>query len=319
MTSGPDPGRYKPLDLEDIQTVPIGERKNIVNHGQFRPLADPAGGVDSLIDSFPDILAGKELRAAVSAIATSASAGAPVIAAMGGHVVKVGMGPLIIDLMERGVISALAMNGATAIHDVELGLIGETSEDVATNVADGTFGMAEETAEAFRSSAIRGASGDGLGSALGDWVIDNATEFRPLSMLAAARRLGTPATVHVAIGTDIVHMHPGVAGADLGEATSVDFRLLAAVARDLSGGCWLNVGSAVVMPEIFLKVVNIARNTGYPLEGVTAINLDMNSHYRTSRNVLERPVSRGISLTGHHEINLPLLRVALLREMEKRT
>jgi len=317
LENGPERKKWKPLDLDAVRSVPIGDRLNIVHHEQLRPLADPAGGIDSLIASLPDILAGRELRSAVSAVVDSVRRGSPVIAALGGHVVKVGMGPLIIDLMEREVISAIAMNGATAIHDVELGLIGETSEDVAANVADGTFGMAAETAEAFRSSASRGSTGAGLGSALGDWVIDNATEHRSLSMLAAARRLDLPATVHVAIGTDVVHMHPGVAGADLGEATSIDFRLLAAVVQDLAGGCWLNIGSAVVMPEIFLKVVNLARNMGHPLEEVTAINLDMMSHYRTSRNVLERPVSRGISLTGHHEINLPLLRVALLRELEK--
>ncbi|MDE0959635.1 MAG: hypothetical protein OSB09_02540 [Planctomycetota bacterium] len=308
--------RWKPLDLGDVKPIPIGQRRNIVHRDQFRELCDPQGTIEQLIASFPDILAGGELRSAAAAVARSVASGAPVIAALGGHVVKVGMGPLIIDLMEKGVISAIAMNGATAIHDLELALIGETSEDVESNVADGSFGMASETADAFRQASAAGADQVGLGAALGDWIEAQSAPHSELSMLLRARQLGIPATVHVAIGTDIVHMHPGVAGADLGAATAIDFRLLAAVVGDLEKGCWLNIGSAVVMPEVFLKVVNIARNMGKPLKGVTAINFDMISHYRTSRNVLQRPVERGISLTGHHEINLPLFRVAVLQRLQ---
>ncbi|NRA74984.1 MAG: hypothetical protein HRU16_03505, partial [Planctomycetes bacterium] len=211
-----------------------------------------------------------------------------------------------------------AMNGATAIHDLELALIGETSEDVEQNIADGSFGMSQETAEAFRESAEEGARGVGLGAALGNWIQSTDSPHVELSMLAAAHRLEIPATVHVAIGTDIVHMHPGVAGASMGEATSIDFRILAAVVKELQNGCWLNIGSAVVMPEVFLKVVNIARNMGESLDGITAINFDMLPHYRTSKNVLERPVQRGISLIGHHEINLPLFRLAVLQKIHTR-
>jgi len=307
--------RWQPLDLGDVKPIPIGQRRNIVHRDQFRELCDPQGTIEQLIDSLPDILAGGELRAAAAAVARSVAGGAPVIAALGGHVVKVGMGPLIIDLMEKGVISAIAMNGATAIHDLELALIGQTSEDVESNVADGTFGMASETADAFRQASLAGADEVGLGAALGDWIESQSAPHAELSMLLRARQLRIPATVHVAIGTDIVHMHPGVAGANMGAATAIDFRLLAAVVGDLENGCWLNIGSAVVMPEVFLKVVNIARNLGKPLNGVTAINFDMIPHYRTSRNVLQRPVERGISLTGHHEINLPLFRVAVLQRM----
>lgn len=309
--------RWSPLDLADVKPIPIEERSHIVHRDQFRDLCDPNGSAQELLASLPEILAGKELRAACEAVANSVECSAPVIAALGGHVVKVGMGPLIIDLMERGVISAIAMNGATAIHDLELALIGQTSEDVATSVADGTFGMARETAEAFRQASTVGADGIGLGAALGEGLLAAAAPHIELSMLAQARKLGIPATVHVAMGTDIVHMHPGVAGAAMGEATAIDFRLLAAVVCDLERGCWLNVGSAVVMPEVFLKVVNIARNLGNPLDGITAINFDMIPHYRTSRNVLQRPVSRGISLIGHHEINLPLFRVALLQRLQE--
>ena len=310
--------RWPPLDLDQVHAIPIDQRRNIVHRDQFRPLCDPAGSVEDLFNSLPDILAARELKAAADAVACSIEAGAPVVAALGAHVVKVGMGPLVIDLRERGVISAIAMNGATAIHDLELSLIGETSEDVEQNIADGSFGMSEETAGAFRESGLEGSRGIGLGAALGNWIHSADAPHADLSMLAAAQRLAIPATVHVAIGTDIVHMHPGVAGAPMGEATALDFRILAAVVKELENGCWLNVGSAVVMPEVFLKVVNIARNIGQTLDGITAINFDMMSHYRTSRNVLERPVQRGISLIGHHEINLPLFRLAVLQKLRSR-
>ena len=310
--------RWQPVDLDQVKPIPIGQRRNIVHRDQFRPPCDPAGSIEDLFDSLPDILAASDLKAAAAAVADSLESGAPVVAALGAHVVKVGMGPLIIDLMERGVLSAIAMNGATVIHDLELALIGETSEDVEQNIADGSFGMSAETASAFRESGLEGARGGGLGAALGHWIQSVESPHAELSMLAAAQRLGIPATVHVAFGTDIVHMHPEVAGAAMGEATSIDFRILAAVVKDLENGCWLNIGSAVMMPEVFLKVVNIARNMGKSLDGITAINFDMLSHYRTSKNVLERPVHRGISLIGHHEINLPLFRLAVLQKMSTR-
>ncbi|MEE2889381.1 MAG: hypothetical protein VX404_02955, partial [Planctomycetota bacterium] len=200
----------QPLDLDQVKPIPIGQRRNLVHRDQFRPLCDPAGSIEDLFDSLPDILAARELKSAAEAVSASVESGAQVVAALGGHVVKVGMGPLIIDLMERGVISAIAMNGATAIHDLELALIGETSEDVEQNIADGSFGMSQETAEAFRESAEQGARGVGLGAALGNWIQSTDSPHVELSMLAAAHRLEIPATVHVAIGTDIVHMHPGV-------------------------------------------------------------------------------------------------------------
>ena len=311
--------RWQPLDLDGVRATPIRDRHNIVHRSQFRDPCPVDASFSEWLDHLPDILAAGELRAAVEAVATSHEAKAPVVAALGGHVVKVGMGPILIDLMERGVIQALAMNGATAIHDLELAMIGETSEDVATHIADGTFGMSAETADSFRKAAQSGAEGVGLGAALGDLIHDSGMPHPEISILSSARRLGIPATVHVAMGTDIVHMHPGVAGAEMGEATGIDFRLLAAVVHDLENGCWLNIGSAVVMPEVFLKVINIARNLGKDLPGITAINFDMNSHYRTSRNVLQRPVDRGISLIGHHEINLPLFRLALLQRLAKGT
>ena len=236
---------------------------------------------------------------------------------MGGHVVKVGCGPVLIDLMERGIVTALAVNGAFAIHDYEIALEGETSEFVDETIRDGSFGWAREPAEAFARACARGVrEGIGLGRAI-------ALEAEKLpnarhSMLAACARLAVPVTVHVAIGTDTVHMHPAVSGAEVGEASHLDFRIAARIATELEGGVWLNVGSAVLMPEVFLKLVSIARNRGVALEHVVAANLDMQRHYRTGANVIGRPVARGIEVLGHHEINLPLLRLAVLAALDAR-
>ena len=312
----PEP-RRAPLDLEEVTPIPIGERTNLVKREHFGSLVDPRGSIADLIASFPSILAGDELRAAIDAVATARRGGRPVWAAMGGHVVKVAQGPALIDLLERGIVTGFAMNGATAIHDLELALIGETSENVAVNIADGTFGMASETAEIFREAASRAAAGIGLGQALGELIELRALPHRSLSMLAAAARVGAPCTVHVGFGTDVVHMHPGVLDGALGEASALDFRILCAHATELGGGCWWNIGSAVILPEVFLKAVNVARNLGHELAGITAINFDMLRHYRTSVNVLSRPVGRGIAITGHHELLVPLFRAGVLLALEE--
>ena len=324
MTSSPGssrelPGdpRRAPLDLAAVKPIPITERRNIVKREHFGSLVDPRGSIADFIDSLPGILAADELRGAISAVAESRRKGRPVWAAMGGHVVKTAMGPFLNDLLERGVVTGYAMNGATAIHDLEVALLGETSEDVAVNIADGSFGMASETAELFRRAAERSTDGIGLGQALGELIEDSALPHREDSMLAAAARRGAPCTVHVGLGTDVVHMHPGVLGPAMGEASSLDFRILCAHATDLGGGCWWNIGSAVILPEVFLKAVNVARNLGHPLDGITAINFDMLRHYRTSVNVLSRPVSRGISVTGHHELLVPLFRAGVLLALEE--
>ena len=311
------PNRRPPLDLSKVNPIPIRERKNLVKHAHFGELVDPNGSIGDLINSLPDLLAGIELRAAIDAVVQSHRNGRPVWAAMGGHVVKVAQGPALIDLLERGIVTGFAMNGATAIHDLEIALIGETSENVKENIADGSFGMASETAEAFQLASQRARDGVGLGQALGEWIESEQLPHRNLSMLAAAARIGAPCTVHVGLGTDVVHMHPGVLSGQLGESSSIDFKILAAHATDLGGGCWWNIGSAVILPEVFLKAVNIARNLGHPLDGVTAINFDMLRHYRTSVNVLSRPVARGISLTGHHELLIPLFRAGVLLALEE--
>jgi hypothetical protein len=327
--------RYTPLDLARTHPYPIAERENLVDVSRFgRPVAPGASAAD-LLRSLPRFLGADALRDLAAAIARSRRAGRPVVLAMGAHVVKVGCGPIVIDLLERGIVTAVAVNGAFAIHDYEVALLGETSEEVAKTIRSGRFGFARETAEAYARAARRGVEeGIGLGRALGEAVngtapahpgrgdsgggaeSKGALKNASLSVLGACARLGVPCCVHVAVGTDTVHMQPSASGADLGAASHLDFRILASVACDLEGGVWANVGSAVILPEVFLKLVSIARNLGHKLEDVTSANLDMLQHYRTSANVLARPVKRGISITGHHEILLPLLRVAVLDAME---
>lgn len=302
----------RPLDLSDATTEPLDARRvNKTEVAAFRDVAPPGASAAELLASLPHFLGAESLRALAERIAASHRAGRHVVVAMGGHVVKVGCGPTLIDLMERGVITALAVNGAFAIHDYEIALQGATSEIVDETIRDGRFGWARETGEAFGRACARGA-GEGIG--LGRAIADEAQKLPEArrSVLAACARLGVPITVHVGVGTDTVHMHPGLSGADLGEASHIDFRIAARVVTELDGGVWLNLGSAVVMPEVFLKLVSLARNLGHLLEDVVAANMDMQRHYRTGANVIGRPVARGLEVIGHHEINVPLLRHAVL-------
>lgn len=303
-----------PLDIGGIRTRPLAECEHLVRAEAFARAVDPSASAGDLLDSLPRILGAERLRELAGAIARARKDGRAVIFACGGHVVKVGIGPIIIDLMERGVITAIAANGAFAIHDLEVALVGSTSEKVEERLADGSFGMARETADLFaRASKEAAREGTGLGASLGEAV--RSAPHAGVSVLAAGVRLGIPITIHVAIGTDTVHMHPDLSGADLGEASLADFRRLAEAARGLDRGVWVNVGSAVVLPEVFLKVVGLLRNLGEPMGDVTAADIDFIRHYRPEVNVLGRPARRGISLTGHHEILLPILRLAILREM----
>ncbi len=298
-----------PLDFRGLKTYSIARRRNLVSQSDFGTLAKGATAADFL-NSLPDIYAGRDLRALVNDIVRAHKKKKSVVCAMGGHVIKVGCGPVIADLVERGVITAVAMNGAAAIHDYELSLIGETSEDVAESLQDGSFGMARETAEAFAEAALVGASGSGLGRAIAEKAQRN--KYRKISLLAACARRGVPVTVHLSVGADITHMHPQVSGRDLGESTYVDFRILAGVVSRLEGGVWMNIGSAVMMPEVFLKSVSVARNLGHKLSEFTTVNLDMIQHYRPKANVLARPKGRAIALTGHHEIMIPLIRAGVV-------
>jgi deoxyhypusine synthase len=305
------------LDFQRLKTYPIAKRKNLVSHKDFAGLVKPGKELERFLDSFPKIHAGKDFRALVSAIAHARKHNKEVVVAMGAHVIKTGCSPLLIDLIERGVITAVAMNGAGAIHDYEISLIGETSEDVAASLEDGSFGMAAETAHAMGLAFQEGSrTGHGLGRFLGEMIHSEKNPHGELSVLAAASRKGIPATVHVAIGTDIVHMHPGISGMAVGESTLIDFRILCEVVSRLEGGVWINLGSAVILPEVFLKALTVARNLGHAVRHFMAANLDMIQHYRPRTNVLVRPRGEAVAITGNHEIILPLLRAAILCEMD---
>ncbi len=310
----------KPADLSRIRTVPLAGRRSLVEVAQFARRLPAGATVGGLVDALPRILAGEDLRGLVEALAEAAVRGRMVLACMGGHVIKCGLSPVVIELMERGVIRAVAMNGAAAIHDYEIALVGSTSEDVARALDGGEFGFAEETGRGMNEAINTGAErGMGMGDALGRAILEGEMPYTGSSILAAAARMGLPATVHVAIGTDIIHQHPAASGGATGETSLQDFRLLVSVAGELaSGSVVMNIGSAVILPEVFLKAVSTARNLGRPARGFTAANLDFIQHYRPVQNFVRRPTGdggRGICLTGHHEILIPLIAAAVLERL----
>jgi len=300
----------KPFDLNQLKTYPLASRPSKVVVGDLGRPVSPSSSIGDLIESLPKQFGAVELRTLRDHMLRCHRDKRTVAAAIGGHVIKVGCAPYLIDWIKRGLIQAVAMNGSAAIHDFELALAGKTSEDVAAQLPDGKFGMAKETADAFAVAAKKGRE-IGLGAALGQYIDDIRAPDADISLVAAARRAKIPCTIHVALGTDIVHMHPNVSGADLGESSLADFRLLCKVVHGMQEGLWLNIGSAVVMPEVFLKAIAVARNLGADLSGLVTANLDKESKYRTRMNVLSRPSARGIEIIGHHEINIPLLHAAV--------
>jgi hypothetical protein len=279
-------------------------------------LGQPSNGSCSLedfLDGLPAVLAADSLKQLRDAIVAAHSRGRQVLAALGGHVIKTGCGPYLNDWITRGVLNGVAMNGSAAIHDLELAIAGHTSEEVGPRLAEGMFGFARETTDLFMTACSQAASrGIGLGAALGQVILEHGGPGLDSSLLVTALRKGIPATVHVAIGTDIVHMTPQLDGAALGQATLTDFRTLCSLVARLEEGVWLNLGSAVIMPEVFLKTVAVARNLGYSLEGMTTANLDFQQQYRGRLNVLDRPGGAGIALIGHHELLIPLLHAAVV-------
>lgn len=315
--------RTPPADLSRVRTLPIAERANKVRLEEFARPVDPVDSLDEFIDGLPDVLAGRTLRELAKAIVDARAAGGEVVVALGAHVIKVGLAPVLIRLMEERVVTALAFNGAGAIHDWEIAAIGETSEDVAAALHHGTFGMATETGLALNEAAREAASnGSGFGAALGRRICEAGLPNRAASLFARAHELGIPATIHVAIGSDIVHQHPSADGAAIGAASFTDFRRLVTVVSRLSGGVWINLGSAVQLPEVFLKALSVAENLGHDVSGFATANLDMIRHYRTDENVLRRPTlgkGRAFGLTGHHELNVPLLAAAIGIERARRT
>ena len=312
-----------PLEFTGLKTIPIAARPGKVGVPDFARVYQPASGLRGFIDSLPRILAGDSFRAVVEAVIEARNQRKAILWALGGHVVKCGLAPVLIDLMRRGFVTAFAMNGAAAIHDFEIAIAGKTSEDVEAVLPEGRFGVARETGEEMNDALVRGLlKNEGAGEAFGRCLHEIANpEFAPCSILHAAYAANIPVTVHVAIGTDTPHMHPAASGGAIGEATHQDFRLFCSLVGQLNGGgVFLNTGSAVIMPEVFLKAVSAVRNLGHPLAGFTTVNFDFLQHYRPRVNVVERPHAesggRGYAITGHHEIMLPLLAAALIERSE---
>jgi hypothetical protein len=311
-------GAARPLDLSGVKTYPLASRVSKVSVADFGQPHVRGARLSRFVDSLPKILGADQLRAVAGDLVKGRAKGRPLIWGMGAHVLKVGLAPLVIDLMERGFITAIALNGAGIVHDFETAVAGQTSEEVDAVLGRGEFGMARETGEEINRATVTGdRDGLGLGASVGRYLAGRrGTKFRRLSILAAAWRLEIPATVHVALGTDIVHMHPGCDPAAVGRTSHLDFRIFASqVAKLGGGGVYLNIGSAVLLPEVFLKAVTVARNLGHPIRNFTTANFDFIQGYRPSTNVVNRPtkgVGRGYSLTGHHEIMIPLLAAMLV-------
>jgi hypothetical protein len=310
---------FKPLDFSKVRTYPVTKRFSKVQTSLLGKKIAKGLSLRSFVRGLPNILAAQNLKSIAAKIADCHRKGKTVLLGMGAHPIKVGLSPLIIDFMERGIIDALALNGAGIIHDFELAYMGETSEDVAASLKDGSFGMGEETGAFINAAIIDGTRLDlGVGAAVGNAIVKNHLPYRRLSILATASRLGIPVTCHIAIGTDIIHMHPKADGKALGDCSLRDFRTLTSVVATLGGGVYLNFGSAVILPEVFLKAVSLARNLGNSVENLTTVNLDFLQHYRPLTNVVSRPTlqtGKGYQITGHMEIMVPLLFGAVLEEL----
>ncbi|HDM75936.1 MAG TPA: hypothetical protein ENG51_05630 [Deltaproteobacteria bacterium] len=313
--------KWKPIEIPKLKTVSIKDRRSKV---ALDNLGKPWRSGESLqvfLSSLPDVLAARDLREVVQSIVRARKNGRPVILGMGAHPIKVGLSPIIINLMSRGVITGIALNGAGIIHDFELAYAGKTSEIVEDVISDGSFGMTKETAE-FLNAAIRKGfdEGIGLGEAVGREIVSSSFPHKDLSILASGVRLDVPVTVHVAVGTDVIHMHPQADGAAIGACSLRDFRIFARLISELEGGVYINLGSAVILPEVFLKAVSLVRNLGYTLDRFTTLNMDFKSHYRPQVNVVNRPPGtggKGYNIIGHHEIMFPLLAALVIEKLER--
>ncbi|MEO7086662.1 MAG: hypothetical protein ABI442_21435 [Gemmatimonadaceae bacterium] len=311
-------------DLSKVRTVPVARRSNKVNASEFAGLPGSDRSFAAFIDALPDVLVARDFKAVVEAIANAARKKRGVVIMLGGHVVKTGLAPLLIDLMRRGIVTHVAMNGSAAIHDYEIARFGATSEDVAAGLRDGTFGMAEETGRELNDAFTLGMKNEqGMGEAVGRALAARGDLVHPeLSIILNALKLGVTTTVHAALGAEIIHQHPAANGAAIGDTSHRDFRRLAAALPDIDdGGVVLNLGSAVIMPEVFLKALTIARNlSGGPPQNFVTVDLDMQRHYRPRMNVVQRPTlqsGKGYEITGHHEIMVPLLVWAILDRLAR--
>lgn len=311
--------KYKPIDLKGLKTYSIKDRKSKVSIDKSAQITEKGKSFKDFINGLPDFLAASDLRQVVQAVVKAHRNKRPVILGMGAHPIKVGLSPVIINLMQRGVITAVATNGACIIHDFEMAFIGQTSEDVATELCSGAFGMAKETGQMLNNAITAGVKkGYGIGRSIGGFIDSSDLSFKDKSIFSAAATLDIPATVHIAIGSDIIHMHPEADGASIGEGSLRDFRLLTSVVAELEGGVYINLGSAVILPEVFLKALATARNLGHKVEEFTTVNMDFIQHYRPRVNVLHRPTmikGRCFALTGHHEIMFPLLAGMIVEEL----
>ena len=317
--------KFSPLDLDGVKTYPLASRSSKVSLSDFaKPVAENSS-LDEFLTSLPNILAVQSLRQLTAKLKRARKLKKPIIWGIGGHVIKTGLAPLLIDLMNRGFLTAVAANGSVLVHDSEIAMVGSTSEDVDATLSEGAFGGAEETGQLLNSASVAGAeAGIGLGEAMGRLLLESKPKYPAYSLLCATYEAKVPFTAHVTIGGDIAHFHPSVNGAALGATTHYDFRLLAEVVRQMDGGgVYLNVGSAVVLPEVFLKCVTLVRNIGHPLSDITTANFDFIQSYRPLTNVVRRPTERGaghgFSITGHHELTIPLLAAMLGSDSESTT
>ena len=310
------PFPYDEFDLSGVNTYPLASRASKARASDFARPYSKGDGLAKWVDALPRILAAGDFRAVIDRLRDARRTGGGIIWGFGAHVLKTGLSPVLIDLMRRGYVSALATNGAGIIHDFEIALSGSTSEDVDETLGPGRFGMAEETGTLLNRALAEGVSrGLGLGQSVGAYLRESKAPYSSLSVASAAAELEVPLTVHVALGTDIIHMHPSASGAALGEGSLRDFRYFVSNVARLDGGVYLNCGSAVVLPEVFLKAVALARNQGRPLTNLTTVNIDFVRLYRPQTNVVSRPtkgVGTGYSLTGHHELLIPLIAAALV-------
>ena len=310
------PFDYEEFDLSGVRTYPLASRNSKARAEQFGRPHRPGASFNEWIGSLPDILGARDLTQVIAALRDAKQRGAGIVWGLGAHVIKTGVSPIVVDLMRRGYVSAVAMNGAGIIHDFEVALSGGTSEDVDEALGPGRFGMADETGRLLNEAVIAASkNARGLGQTVAAMLASMDPPHADASVAVAAHRLSIPLTVHVALGTDIIHMHPAASGAAFGDASLRDFRYFASVVSKLAGGVYLNCGSAVVLPEVFLKAVALARNRGLTLERLTTVNIDFMRLYRPQTNVVTRPVAgtgHGYSLVGHHEILIPLLAAALI-------
>lgn len=311
--------RLKPLNLQNIRYTSLKEKKHKVNKNLFSKSWKEGGTFSDFLNCIPQILAGKDFIEVVDRIVEAVKKGKKVLLGMGAHPIKVGLNPLLIDWMDRGILKGIALNGACLIHDLELAMVGHTSEEVDEELSKGTFGMVMETHEIINNAIREGVSkGLGIGEAIGKKILEGDFPYKDLSLLGQGEKMGIPITVHIAIGTDITHMSPLADGAAIGEGSLRDFHKFSSLVSQMEEGVFINLGSAVIIPEIFLKAIALVRNLGHSVSNITTINMDFIKHYRPMVNVIKRPNlkgGKGFNLIGHHEIMFPLLSAAVIEKL----